>query len=456
MRPLQPASRFRGRIWAGCLLVAVAAGAVATGHAAVAAPLSPAAASAGSQLAAGGGGGPTAGQVSWSVFPATSTGPDSTRNLFNYGVVKAGSSIVDHVEIVNHSKQSAAFSIYAADATGTTAKGALLMQLNGQKPIDIGAWAKFPGGAGELSTIIPAHKAIIEPFTLNVPLQATPGDHTGGLVAAVGVPKKNSAGVLVVQNYRIVVPIELRVPGALHAGLQVQSISTGFSDPFDPFAAGSATVSYTVANTGNVRQSGAQVVTVTGTFGQAESTRPPLLQTILPGDSIRVSVALGGLFPDGPMNAKVVVKPGWPPQTIRLPQAAPEATGTASLFAMPWSIIGLVLLLVAIGVGIWYLLRWRGRLRRAELSAVAARARRDTERRLLGGRAAANGHGAGPQAEPGVAASASSPAEAASASGPAEAAAASTPAEVASAQAEAPASTVTPHGGSATPGSAPE
>jgi hypothetical protein len=60
------------------------------------------------------------------------------------------------------------------------------------------------------------------------------------------------------------------------------------------------------------------------------------------------------------------------------------ATGTASLFAMPWSLLGLVLLLVAIGVGIWFYLRWRRRLRRAELAAVAARASRDTERRLTG------------------------------------------------------------------------
>lgn len=455
MRSLQPAGRFRGRIWAGCVLVAVAAAAVATGQAA-AAPLSSAAVSAKSQPAGGGGGeAASPGKVSWSVFPATSKGPDSARNQFNYGVAKAGSSIIDHVEIVNRSKQSAAFSIYAADATGTTPSGSLLLQLSGAKPTDVGAWASFPGGAGELSTIIPGGKAIIEPFTINVPLLATPGDHTGGLVAAVGVPKKNAAGVIVVQNYRIVVPIELRVPGALHAGIQIQSISTGFSDPFDPFVSGSATVSYTVANTGNVRQSGAQEVTVTGPFGQARTVRPPLLQTILPGDSIRVSVAVAGLFPDGPMNAKVVVKPGWPPETIRLPQAASDAIGTASLFAMPWSIMGLVLLLVAIGVGIWQFLRWRGRLRRAELSAVAARARRDTERQLLGSRVATNGHSAAPKADPGAAASPSAPAETATPSSPVEVPSASG-ASTASAPAETAAPTVTTDGGGASAGSAPE
>ena len=53
-------------------------------------------------------------------------------------------------------------------------------------------------------------------------------------------------------------PIELRVTGPLRAGLQVESISTGFNDPLNPFGTGSATVSYTVHNTGNVRLTAAR------------------------------------------------------------------------------------------------------------------------------------------------------------------------------------------------------
>lgn len=418
MRFPQPHSRVRGRILAGCLLLATAA-AAAAGPAAVAAPLSPAVSAKSQHAVVGSGGGSSPGQVTWSVFPATSTGPDPHRNLFNYGVVKAGSTIVDHVEIVNRSKQSAAFSLYATDATGTTLQDVLTLLPANKKPVDIGAWVSFPGGAGQLSTIIPGGKAIIESFTVTVPVLATPGDHTGGLIAAVGVPKKNAAGVMVVQNYRIAVPIELRVPGALHAGLRVQSISTGFSDPLNPFGNGSATVAYTVTNTGNVRQTGTQVVTVTGPFGQSSVVRLSHLPTILPGDSVRVPASVPGLFPDGPMTAHVVITPGWPPLTIPVAQSASLATGSASLFAMPWSIIGLVLLLVAIGVGIWQFLRWRRRLRRAELAAVAAHARRDTERRILGRRAAANGHGTGtqPSADPGSAETASSPAGATAPSG---------------------------------------
>jgi hypothetical protein len=271
MRTLPTPSRARGRILAGCLLAAVAVGALAAGPAASAAPTA-------------GASGTPAGQVTWSVEPATSTGPDPNRIEFSYGVVRPGSTITDHVEIANRSSQSAAFSIYATDASGTTAAGALLLLGSNQKSTDIGSWCSFAGGAHQLSTIIPGKKAIIVAFTLTVPAQATPGDHTGAMVAAVGVTRKNGSDENVVENYRIAVPLELRVPGALRAGLQVQSISTGFSDPLNPFGTGSATISYTLTNTGNVRQSGTPTVKVTGPFGQSAIVHPAKLPVILPGD----------------------------------------------------------------------------------------------------------------------------------------------------------------------------
>jgi hypothetical protein len=384
MKMPQPGSRIRGRVRAGSLLLAtIAVASVApltAGPSAVASPLSPVA----GLRSASGGGGPKPGQVSWSVLPATATGPDNSRNLFGYGVVKAGSTVVDHVEIVNRSKQSAAFSVYATDAIGTTLKDALLLEPPGKKPVDIGAWVTFPGGAAQLSTVIPAGKAIIESFTVNVPTLATPGDHTGALVAAVGIPGRNSKGLEILENYRIAVPMELRVPGALHASLQVQSISTGFGDPLSPFSNGSASISYSVTNTGNVRDSGTQRVTVSGPFGQSATIRPPALPTILPGDSVRVSVAVPGLYPDGPMTANVTVTPAWPPRSLPLSQQAPITKGSASLFAMPWSLVGFILLLAAIGFGVRQFLRWRRREHRAEIAAAAAKARSETERRLLG------------------------------------------------------------------------
>jgi hypothetical protein len=406
MKIPRPHSRVSRRAWVGSsLLATIAAASVTAGPAAIASPLSGATTDH-SDLARGvTGAQPKPPTVTWSVLPATAAGPDHSRNLFSYGVVKPGSTVVDHVEIVNRGKQSAAFSLYATDAIGTTLQDALLLEPPGTKSTDIGAWVTFPGGATQLSTVIPRGKAIIETFSVRVPPLATPGDHTGAIVAAVGIPGKNRAGLAIVQNYRIAVPMELRVPGALHASVQVQSISTGFSDPLNPFGNGSATLSYSVANTGNVRETGTQQVTVTGPFGQSSTIRPPKLPTILPGDSVRVSVSVPGLYPAGPMNAKVTVTPTWPPRTLALSEQAPIARGSASLFGLPWSLIGLILLLVAIGVGVWQFLRWRRREHRAEVAAAAAKARRETERRLLGAKPA-NGAQAESAAEASTAAAA--------------------------------------------------
>lgn len=402
MKLPRPLSRTRGRLWAGGLLLAIiAAASMTSGQAAIAssAAVSSATPSAPAQHAGGGSGNGNGGvqsTVSWSVFPATATGPDRSRVMFSYGTLKPGSTIVDHVEIANRSRQAAAFTIYATDATGTTLNNALLLLPAGARPVDIGSWARFPGGASQLSTVIPGGKAIIEAFTLRVPAFATPGDHTGGMIAQVGIPHRNAAGEMVVEYQRIAVPMELRVTGAMHAGLQVQSISTGFDDSLNPFGSGSAAISYTVANTGNVRQTGTQVVTVTGP-GQSRTVRPVKLPTVLPGDSVRVTVKVGGLFPDGPMTARVTVTPGWPPRTEALTVNAPQTSDTASLFAMPWSLVGLIALLIAIGVGLWQFLRWRSREHRAEVAAAAAKARRETERRLLGAKSRAGAGGSAPQ-----------------------------------------------------------
>lgn len=372
------------RAWfGGVLLGLVAAVTASTAGPAAAAPQSAAVAASKAQRtqqASGGSSSPN--QVKWSELPATATGVDRSRNLFNYGVVKPGSTVIDHVEIVNRSKQAAAFSIYGTDATGTSAQNALLLLPQGKKPTDIGSWVGFQGGASELGTIIPGGKAIVLLFTIKIPLLATPGDHTGALIAAVGIPKKSANGLAVVENYRIAVPIEMRVPGALRAGIQIQSISGGFSVPLNPAGSGTATISYTVANVGNVKQTGAQAVTVTGPFGEKATVRPTKLPTILPGDSIRVTVPVSGLYPAGPMSAHVTVTPAWPPRTIALSTALQPVNGSASLFAMPWALLGLILLLIAIGFGVWWLLRWRRREHQAEIAAAAARASRETERRL--------------------------------------------------------------------------
>jgi hypothetical protein len=359
----------------GLLLAAIVAGAVGAAPAAFASP-----SSAASRSAQAGGGE----VVTWSVSPASASAPDY-RSTFSYTNIKPGSTITDHVAVLNRSKQSVAFTIYATDATGTTPGNVLELLPGNKKPSDIGSWVTFPGGSSRLSIVIPADKGIIESFKLAVPRHATPGDHTGGMIAAVAFPRKTSRGSVVVENQRIAVPLELRVTGPLHAGLQVESISTGFHSPLSPFGTGSATVSYTVHNTGNIRLTGSQTVSVTGPFGVARKLQLRNLPTVLPGDSVRITAQPGDLFPVGPMTAHVSVSPANPADAPPLAIPVTHVTGTASLFAVPWSLLGVVILLIGAGYGGWRTRGWQQRRMRAKLDAVADSARRETERRLLGG-----------------------------------------------------------------------
>jgi hypothetical protein len=367
----------------GLLLAAFTTAAAVGGPAALAAPSTSARLADGHSAATGN---PKPVNVSWSEIPAGATEPD-LRVRFSYTNIKPGSVIQDHVAIINRGKVNAAFSVYATDATGTTTSNALTFLQVGVKSKDMGSWVQFlPSKATDLSLLIPGGHGVIEPFTINVPTFATPGDHTAGMVAQLGVPSRNARGQEVMEYQRIIVPIELRVVGPLHAGLQIQSISTSFNDSINPFGTGSATISYSVFNSGNVRVTGTQLVQVTGPFGMKSSVKPHDLPVVLPGDSVRITATLPGLYPAGPLNAHVTVTPGWPKTAAPLPLPLVQAADSASLFAFPWAVLGLIVLLVGASFGTSRFLRWRNRERLADMAAAADRARRETERRLLGNR----------------------------------------------------------------------
>ena len=383
-------SPIRSRVLAGSLLLAVI-GAIATAPAATARPSSPASPISAARPGQPALSGPAPGQVSWSVEPAGATAPDS-RTIYDYTNIVPGSTIFDHVAVFNRSLQAVAFSIYATDATGTSPSGALTLLPTNSRPFSIGAWTTFPGHRGQLSIIIPGGKGVIEPFIIRVPRRATPGDHVGGMIAAVGVPHHTSTGQMVTLYERIAVPIELRVTGKLVAGLTVQSVSCGFSTPFNPFGGGTADVTYSVANTGNVLLGGTQVVTVTGPFGAKSTIRMHALPTILPGDSVRYSASAGGFYPVGSISAHVTVTPAWPKDATPLPVSLASTSASGSAFALPWALLVLLILLAGGGYGWRRASRGRRQAHQAEIALAAEQARKETERRLLGGSNGKSGH----------------------------------------------------------------
>jgi len=390
--------RLPGRLLASGLLAAVAmvagiaapalAATAAPGHSA--APNLPARAQAvtagqAAQRAGSPAGSTPSDEVLFSLLPANATKPDG-RLRFSYGNVTPGSVITDHVALINRGSE-AAYTLYGTDATGTTLKNTLTFLQSGQQPKDIGSWVHFqPSGAATLHEVLAANQGLLLTFTIDVPGDATPGDHTGAVIAAFELPRLIRGGRAVYLYQRIAVPIELRVTGALNPGLRVESVSTSFNDPINPIGTGSATVSFSVVNTGNVRITGTDWLTVTGPFGKKVHLNLPKLPVILPGDSVRVSGTASGLYPLGPMTATATVVPAFPSLLLAAGEKLPPVSqDSASLFAVPWALIVVILVLAGLGFGIRYYLRWRTRQQHEIVAEAVARARTDTARSILGG-----------------------------------------------------------------------
>jgi hypothetical protein len=173
----------------------------------------------------------------------------------------------------------------------------------------------------------------------------------------------------------------LRVAGPLHPALSVDSAGTnGFHGTVNPFGGGSTTVSYTVHNTGNVRLSGRQEVTVTGLFGIPLATvHPTSLQQMLPGGSVRIVAHLSGVFPAGPLDVHVKVTPAEVPGSPHLTVPLVAGSYTVSVWATPWPQLGLLILLVATAFGVLWWLRGRRRRRSDLLAAAVEQGRREAQ-----------------------------------------------------------------------------
>ncbi|MFC6017735.1 WxL protein peptidoglycan domain-containing protein [Plantactinospora solaniradicis] len=311
---------------------------------------------------------PAESPVTWGVTPSSPKGPDGRASL-RYKL-DPGASVTDYVAVTNHSAGPVTLTVYASDAF-TTGQGGFDLLAGREKPVDVGAWVRLP----TRTLTVPATSRMDLPFTLTVPANATPGDHTGGIVAALAATGTDAQGNQVSVDHRVGTRVYLRVTGELRPALALEDLRVRHRGSYNPITGGELTVTAMLRNTGNVRLGGQPTLRATGPFGlAARTTTGAPVPEILPGGAVRVSVQLSGVAPLFRLTATTTVTPVTVDGQVIDPPPLSVADSRA-VWALPWSQLLLVILTV---IGCWVLLRLRRRRRRRtarDLAQAVAAAR---------------------------------------------------------------------------------
>ncbi|MFC0532539.1 DUF916 domain-containing protein [Phytohabitans kaempferiae] len=347
MSPARPA-RTRRSLRAGLLLAAVAV--VAAGLPPTVAAASPSAAA--QALPATPVREAPGDDYRWSVLPSSSTGP-TVRSRFEYGL-KPGEEVADWLAVSNLGRKPLKINVYGTDAFNAADGGFALLPAS-ERPKDVGAWISLPGR----EYTVPVGKRVDIPFKLKIPANAEPGDHIGGLIASATETTTNAEGQQVNVERRVAARVYLRVDGPVQPVALITSVDVRYDNPAVPFGGGDMTVTYRVANDGNVRFSGKARIQVRGPLGvRVAHTEMIDIPELLPDSEVRITRTLEGVFPAGRLTAEVTVNPQTTAQTL------PSMSQSHSLWAVPWLIV--VVLVAAAAVLVLWLWR-RRRARRDDL-----------------------------------------------------------------------------------------
>lgn len=287
--------------------------------------------------------------------------PNSTtpRSDFTYAL-RPGQNLTDEVALSNFTDQPQSFLLYGADGYNVQAGGGFALRPRGYHNVEVGTWVTLVTSTYTL----PPRTSAAFPFEVRVPLNASPGDHVGGVVAlnVASTPAASGKVTFKIRN-GIAVAIYVRVSGPIHPGVTVTRVGALTSEPALAFANGDsrASVFFTIENIGNVDLRGTATAKATDVFGRTVKTfRPVKLALITPGAIFTVIEPVWKSLPAaGPQH--VVVR--------FVTDKAGTATAADILWIIPWVIIA-VLAAIILGIVFWRLRR-RRRRRRLQPSLAA-------------------------------------------------------------------------------------
>ncbi|WP_338320902.1 hypothetical protein, partial [Streptomyces lonarensis] len=305
-------------------------------------------------------------RVTWGVVPANEEGADERVSI--RAELEPGEEYRDFVEVTNFSERPVVFALTASDGV-VVETGEFDLLPESEEPVGSGAWITIDD-----EVALEAGSSAVVPFTLRVPDDALPGDHPGGIAVSVRTAGEDDQGNEIALDARVGVRVHLRVAGELAPAVEIADLTAEYRHSWNPFRPGTVEVSWTVANTGNVRLGSAQEVTVTGPFGigtGATGERAAEQREVLPGQRSREESLTTEAWPLGRLTAEVVGEQGTVGEDV-VEAALSEARAEARFLAVPWVHLALLGVLVLLGGGWWWRRRARGRRLAAALAAARA------------------------------------------------------------------------------------
>ncbi|PJJ70798.1 hypothetical protein CLV46_0325 [Diaminobutyricimonas aerilata] len=230
-------------------------------------------------------------ETTWAFQPSTGGVPDGRVSLRHR--LDPGATVTDALALTNYSAQSVAFDVFASDGV-VTEGGSFDILPEGEESTGAGEWVTFgrldgarPRDGGGITVEVPGRTVLAVPVEVRVPEDASPGDHPAGIVAELSRSSED-----VDLTSRVGVRLHLRVTGDVVARLEVRDTQVSFEPSWNPFAPGTATVRFSVANSGNVRLGAESTVTAAGPFGAAPATASTEQREVLPGQHAAVTVRM--------------------------------------------------------------------------------------------------------------------------------------------------------------------
>lgn len=310
----------------------------------------------------------------FSGVPGTpSGGPDLQRSRFTYQL-QPSQSVKDYFYVSNVGTTPIDVFVYAADAK-TTSNGSYELGSIDQPSVAVGSWVTFANHQSSFELRLKRGQSSTVPFTLKAPIDASPGDHAGGMV----VTTRATGGGQVNIEQRVATRLYARIQGDLTPNLTISNFSSHYTPAFNPLD-GTVTESFTISNTGNVSLKGIIDSRVSGFLGLPLAPDAAAeLSEILPGTSRDFTISVTGVGQWVFYNSSIVLKPSVDADALN-PGALTTLTRDSNTFEFPttWFIL-LVILLVIIFVVRSSLARRRRQVRQW-LEYTAAEAARKAER----------------------------------------------------------------------------